>query len=236
MKLRSFLIAGLSLSLAATELRAGIIFDEQLDAPGGQFSQFGANPTDIPTLMVGNNDISGIVGGSGSPSLMPLDYDHFNIVVPAGTQLTGVYLERYANGDDYAFMAIDIGATFPYDFLTGGADTSLFIGGTLLGPNGFQFVEPLPPNPPFPRRNLMFQPDDGDPNTPLEPGIGGGFAGTQIGTFTSLPANTYSILVQQSADDTEYTLRFEITAVPEPTSAILLTFGIGLMAARRRRR
>ncbi len=76
--------------------------------------------------------------------------------------------------------------------------------------------------PPVPLKNLM-------------PFIGGGSNGTKIGTFSTLPAGTYSIHVQQSGEQTDYTLQFEVTAVPEPTSFALIIASVSILGYRRRR-
>jgi hypothetical protein len=118
---------------------AGIIFDEATNAPGGVFSRNNLSPTIIPTLGLGNNDISGVIEGAGGT---PVDVDIFTVTVPSGTLLVGVYLPSYVTVDQFAYTGIDIGNTFPVPVLNAGSDTTQFIGGPLLGPD-VQFVEPF---------------------------------------------------------------------------------------------
>ena len=200
---------------------AGIIFDEATNAPGGVFSRNNLSPTIIPTLGLGNNDISGVIEGAGGT---PVDVDIFTVTVPSGTLLVGVYLPSYVTVDQFAYTGIDIGNTFPVPVLNAGSDTTQFIGGTLLGPD-VQFVEPLPPNPPFPLRNLL-----------PSPYIGFAFNGTgQIGQFSTLGAGDYTFLVQQSGEYTDYTLRLTVAAVPEPSSAVMLLPALASVLSLRRR-
>jgi hypothetical protein len=155
----------------------------------------------------GSNVVMGAVGN--------LDADIFSFVIPTGFRLDSIFLTSYSTSAPSVrmFSALAAGATFPYSFdeinsSENPPDLSLTMGAGMVGAR-------------FPRS-------------------GGGFFGAGVGddilTFfggsdrlggtgfsTPLPAGTYTMFIQETGPTSSYGLSINVAAVPEPSSAALMS-------------
>ncbi len=229
-------------------------YDETL--PGQAFSMDALNPTRIDQIngpfQVGTNVIRGIVSGANQ---IPSDWDLFTIQIPAGLQLKAIYLTSLnAQPDNLSYMAMDVGTHFDF---AGGANNlsqaisngvfnpALFVGGTNFGdqPNNW-FVDPFPTFPEIPWANLVNEPRVTGGGV-VGIGATNGSVGTQfsgLGPYSTIgPQNFgseyFTFLIQEADSFSEYELSFVVSAVPEPSSAMLMMMAMaGVMRRRCRNR
>jgi PEP-CTERM motif len=227
-------------------------YDETL--PGQGFSMDALNPTRIDQIngpfQIGTNVIKGIVGGANQ---IPSDWDLFTIQIPAGLQIKAIYLTSLNTQQaNLSYLAMDFGTQFDFD---GGANNlsqalamsvfnpSLFVGGTNFGDQpGNWFVDPLPTFPEIPWANLVNEPRIPPPGI-VGIGATNGSVGTQfssLGTYSTIGPHNFggeyfTFLIQEADSFSEYELSFIVSAVPEPSSALLVVFGIAGMMRRRNR-
>ncbi len=174
-------------------------------------------PTDLGVLTMGRNRVTGVI----SRAFITRDVDVFQFEVPTGFVFDGVFVidYRYTSppmpNEANAFLGINNEDTFPYD-VEGldinnnfDFDQNLFLGGSLFG------ISDVPTN------NIL----------------------QRIGNVTGrmftapLPADTYTVYIQQTGPENRYTLDFAVSAVPEPAHVSLAAIAmVGIAAYRRRRR
>ncbi len=199
-------------------LQAAIIFNENLGTP---LSRLNNAPTNLGNLAVGVSTVIGRVEAAVGVG----DVDVFTITVPAGTQLTTMNMSQYT-GDRFAYILIDEGTSFPYNAaqLNGNVDQTLFIGGAPFGTfignvNATYDLLSLDGIVGIGNRSVGKQPLRDFPIIP---------PATSPEPYETLPANTYTIYIQQLTSVTTYTLNLTVAAIPEPTSMSMV--GIGALA------
>ena len=198
-----------------------IVWDE---ASEGELSGDFASPTDLGTLDPGSNTVSGTstagptedVTIPAAPDYPDIDVDLWMVTIDSGEYLNRIVLTAYSNDN-------------PYDH-TGGSG-GIPGNGSFFGVQAGNAITAMIP----------------DGSVLLGGGLIGILAGAQVGddvlddlgsgTFSAAPFNvptfsgslgagTYTFWYQEGPMDTEYTLDFQVSAVPEPASVI----GLGLMA------
>ena len=158
------------------------------------------------TLDLGSNIVLGAMGYRGAV----LDRDFFKFTIPAGLQLSALVLGPATEvGGCCSFIAVQAGTTITVD-----PDT-VSSGATLLGWHIY---------------------GSADKGTDILPAIG--FPIDKIGFSGPLPAGTYSWWVQELAANGPYVYEFDfqLTAVPEPASLLLLAAGALFLLALTQRR
>ena len=189
-----------------------LIFDESVD---GEASSDPLNPTDLGTLALGENGISGFVtssdGAGGSSTALPTTRDFFTFNIAENQILTGIFVSALSGTDaagaasnDRGFFILDEGATSLIPVTENSASflTGNFISATT--PVG---------------TNLL--------------ALGNATAGP--GVTLPLGAGDFVFEIQQTGSETlNFTLGIQVEAVPEPSSALLL--GLGSLLGLRRRR
>jgi hypothetical protein len=139
------------------------------------------------------------------------DLEYLTIKVPEGQLLSSLFLRSYSGNDGTAFIGIQTGSTFT--------------------------ESPSSPNV----ANLLgwahFGTGPGNVSTDILPQIGSG--GGAQGFVPPLPADSYTLWIQQLGQPTTYQLGFEVTPVPEPESASIcaaaLLLAAWLIRGKRRR-
>ena len=197
-----------ALAMTGTVAPAAVVFDESVDGP---LSRDNDKPTAL-TFAVGENTVAGTISRARTDG----DVDVYTFNVPIGAVLDSIALDTFESLDNLAFFAIDSGTMFPYDVFdfddvaNGFLPESAYLGGTVFGPSDIT----------------------NDVNLLTRAGNIGG------ARFTGpLPADDYSIYVQQTGASTDYSLTFNVTsvtAVPEPGSMLALAT-VGAVLWRRRR-
>ena len=209
---RFALVLPFFLATAVPGLAAVVIQEDELNGPF--LSRDINDPTEL-TFTIGENT----VGGTVARALVERNVDVYTFNVPAGSVLDRITVDAWNSVDNLAFFAIDTGTTFPY------------------GPDEFDSIANDPFNP-FPEDAFLggavFGGDDVAPQFDLL-----ARAGTSAGArFTGpLPADDYTIYVQQTGPTTDYALTFTLTpvaTVPEPGSLVGLAV-LGVMGLYRRR-
>lgn len=168
-------------------------------------------PTVVP-VDPGSNLVTGTMGYTG----VVLDRDFFSITVAPGLQLAALVLKPgTVVGGGASFLGMQAGPAITVD-----PDT-ISSGAALLGWHIYSSA---------------------DIGTNILPAMGGG--PDKIGFSGALPAGTYSFWVQELAPSFPgepfppfpYAFDLQITAVPEPASALLMLLGgAGLLLRSRRR-
>lgn len=165
---------------------------------------------DVPTFIVfteGSNLIEGTMGSLSGTG--PLDADVWRFTIAAGYYLTGIALIDYAapTGPNDSFMAIDDATTINM------TDPSQHLS-----------------------NQLWTQEFDGFGGTYTDLlallDVGPFFGGT--GFDGPLGPGDYTFWIQEGSEQIQYTIDFQVTAVPEPGSAGLL--GLACLILLRRRR
>lgn len=210
----------LAMIIGAGTASAAMIHDE---ASHGDFSDDFSSPTDLGTLGLGSNILAG-ASTSGliedltipeAPEYPNLDVDLWTLSIAPGQYLNEIVLTSYSNDNPSghsggtggipgsgSFFAVQMGSEITVAI----PDGSSLLGGALIGVlSGAQEGDNVLDNlgsgmfsmPPF--------------NVPL-------FSGP-LGT------GTYTFWYQEGPMDTEYTLDFRVSTVPEPASAV----GLGVI-------
>lgn len=172
-----------------------VIHDENIngDLSDGPYDQ--EAPTDLGLLSPGSN----IVKGQTLPKLDPTapnpeDADFFNVTVPDGYALTGIFLNRYSNDDNIgqaqSFIGVGEGTEIPVI-----NDPAVLLGGALIGAVPGTLVG----------NDIL---DELGQYTALGggPPAGTGFDGL-------LDSGTYTIWTQETVGEVTYELDFQISAV-----------------------
>lgn len=176
------------------------------EATDGDLSDDG----DVPTFIVfteGGNLIQGTMGSLGGTG--PLDADVWRFTIAAGYYLTGISLTGYSapTGPNDSFMAMDDTTTINM------SDPSQHLSNGLWTQEFDGFGGTY--------TDLMAILDAG-------PEYGGdGFDGP-------LGPGEYTFWIQEGSEQIQYSINFQVTAVPEPGSAALLGLACLLMLRRRR--
>jgi hypothetical protein len=136
-----FFLTSIVIAFASSRTQAATIWNEgsQGDLSGNRLS-----PTSGP-LALGNNDLFGQTQGG--------DLDYITFALPAGQQLTGIFLRSYQSNDSVAFVAMQTGSTFTESdsnpnpanmrgyshFGSGNLGSNMLpsLGGTAAGPNSY---------------------------------------------------------------------------------------------------
>ena len=201
--LRQTFIAVLVLFIVST-VRATTLYDESVS---GDLSNSQSSPTAL-NLSVGTNTINGVVGATDQQ-------DWVALTVPAGQQMSSLFLASYSSADAQGFMGMQAGSSFVGSTTTAGNYLGYVHYGTGATNNG-------------PATNLV-----GSDLLPLmaNPTVAAGAKG-----FTPpLRAGSYTFLIQQLGATTNYGFGFVDTVVPEPGMVgVIVVCGIGL--GRRGRR
>ncbi len=197
----------------------------------GELSNNNALPTQVGTATVGTNVnlVTGSTNFTGS-----IDADIFSFIVPVGHVLDDMRLIQYAGTpvSNNMFLAISSGDKFPFDIAELNnnnpfPDVNLMLGS---GAVGNVPANPNPPNPLYAHLGasvgvnmLPYLATSNDP-------------GRQSGAgFTPpLAAGTYTVYIQETAARADYTLSFNVSAVPEPSCFGF--FGVISLVAFSRRR
>ncbi len=191
-----------------------------------------SNSQTVPTTLAltsGSNVVTGTVNGSTDSQ------DWIAVTVPAGFQLSHYVNTIYSApgggppADAQGFTGFDFGANFGADspFTAGSyAGYSHFgTGATNGGVNGGVATTTVGVDlfgAQYMRNNVT-----------------GGSAEGATGFTAPLPAGSYTFLIQQLGNSIAYGFDFQVTAVPEPGSVLLVAYGafsIGLVQLRRIRR
>jgi hypothetical protein len=176
---------------------AAVAYDESVS---GDVSNSPQAPTPI-NLALGSNSFIATMPGS--------DLDFFTVNVPAGGQLSSLFMAGYSGIDEISFLAIGAGTQMPDSVLS--YDPTGLLGYAHFGPGVSDIGSDLLPD--------LAVANFGVP-----------------GFSIPLPSGSYTFWLQQeSSVDTGYQLDFSVTAVPEPTSAGLILSSIFGFALRRRR-
>lgn len=177
------------------------------EVTGGELSGNNLSPTDLGVFSPGTNSVSGLVVDAlgANPNV-----DVFTFEIAADNQLDSIVLNNFISTDNVAFLGFNDSSSFPFDAtaLSSSPDQSLFTGGILFGTTGVDILPAI-----------------------SNGGIGDGFS-------TPVGPGDYTVYLQQlGGAQVEYEFQFNVssTAVPEPTSALILA-GLGVVGLVRRRR
>ena len=167
-----------------------------------------ANLGTSPTLValgLGSNIVSGTTGRTAGV----VDRDYFTFTLPTGWQLDTLTMlpgTTFLGPSGLGFIAVQAGPQVTVN-PTGGSATGL------LG---------------------WWHYNENDLGTNILPFLGFGPGAT--GFDGPLPAGSYAFWIQETATGSAaYRFDFGVSAVPEPTSALLLAAGLGALAIRSRR-
>lgn len=170
----------------------------------GDLSGTPATPT-AWTLDVGANVLTGRAGLVAGT--FDYDYDIVAVTIPAGRQLDSIELTNYENVDPFGFGFIGMQAGSPWLDIVGPGVSGMFL-------MGYTHIEPV-----LEGGDVLskMQEHSGEPpfTIPLGPG-------------------TYSLLIQDIEMAYDYTMTFNVSGVPEPSSAALLAIGVTVACRRRR--
>ena len=195
-------LAGLAISA-----HGAVIWNENLD---GNLSASQSAPTPL-TLSLSTNSIIGTVG-TGKTA------DWVALTVPAGTEMTNIFLASYASTDSQGFTGFQAGSSF-----VGNPETSA------SAYEGYAHYGTNATNGSLPPANLVgadLMPIMANPSA--DPGATG---------FTPpLAAGTYTFLIQQLGATTNFQFDYDVSPVPEPTGLAATGAGVFALLARRRNR
>ena len=175
------------------------------DAVNGNASSDGAAPTPV-TFSLGSNIINGTVTSPGNVR------NFYTFTIGAGQELSAINLDAISVVDAAGAVSSDPGFYALIDGTTGTNPVDGFanLGGEFYDPSSL--------------------------GVDLLAGISDGGESSGSG-FSSIGAGDYTFVIQQTGDEvSSFSLDFQVTtAVPEPTSTVLLA-GLGLVGLARRRR
>jgi hypothetical protein len=161
----------------------------------GDISGDRLNPTQF-VLSAGVNSLTATSGAFGEEEIM-YDREYVRIDLPANHQLDAIRLQVFDSIDGSAFIGVQGGTTFTFD-----ADDAIANIGNLLGYSHFG------PN------------EDHNIGDDLLPIIGAGLGAT--GFAPPLTGASYTFWIQQTGAETTYQLDFVVSAIPEPSSVVML--------------
>jgi len=201
----SVALAAIAFAASTAPSAAAILWDETVS---GDLSDAQTSPTAL-VLVTGTNSILGAVDGDNDLQ------DFVSVTVPEGTTLDSVTLAAYVSPDLQGFLGVQVGPTFV---------GSPFVAGSFAG---YAHYGTAAQNGSYPATNLV-----GANMLPImaDPAAAPGATGLTV----PLGPGTYTFLIQQFGDPTNY--QFDYVVVPEPASLLLLVSGIALLASLRRRR
>ncbi len=192
------------------ETQAGIVYNEAID---GELSANNLAPTALGPLMVGANTVTGRVTAISAGNTS----DIFSFQIPSGLRLDSIFLNSYSTPQrsQAMLLVLDDNAVFQYseeeiNNQIDLPDLSLVLGAVVVGNNhiGTDILARLA-DPMFNNNGIPF-------TRPL----GGG---------------TYSVYIQETGSFSNYSLQFNVSAVPEPSSLALLGVALFGVAMRRKR-
>jgi len=204
------LLRGLVSALVCVGVSAGVVTGAQAatawdEAASGDLANLGTSPT-LVSLGLGSNTLTGTTGRDGAGVV---DRDYFTFTLADGWQLDSLMLlpgTTILGPSSLGFVAVQAGSQMTVD-PTGGDPTNL------LG---------------------WWHYSENDIDTDILPliGLGGG----AIGFAGPLPAGSYTFWVQETATGTvAYNFDFNVTAVPEPSIALMLMAGLAGLGFLRKR-
>jgi hypothetical protein len=199
---KQMLVIG-SILFIANAAHATTLYDESVS---GDLSNLQSAPTAL-NLSVGTNSINGTVGTAADQQ------DWVALRVPAGTQLSSLFLASYSSADAQGFMGVQAGSSFVGSTNTPGNYLGYVHYGTGATNNG-------------PATNVV--------NTDLMPLLANPAVAAGAQGFTPpLGAGTYTFLIQQLGASTNYGFDFVDRAVPEPGMiGVMALSGITMMRRR----
>jgi hypothetical protein len=202
--MRGLTIAAAILMLSGVTSPAATIWDESVN---GDLSNNNLVPTVLPGLSVGANDVIGTITGSNR---VPTDPDFFTITIPVGFKLDAITLKAFSftnNIGTGSFLAVQAGTQ-----ITSTTDGSALLGTALAGspsaPLGSDLLAALSAN------SLVGGVSHFTP--PLQ-------AGTDTFWFQEGAGPNVSAVVN-------YDFAFQLSAVPEPASLVLMSLGLAAVA------
>jgi hypothetical protein len=203
----------LALTAFVTNAHAQIV-TQWNESVSGDLSGNQAAPNNF-TLVLGTNAIIGNLRTTSAGD----NQDWIMLAVPGGLQLSAVVLKAYSSTDQQGFTGVQAGTNFVGNPLTAGP----YLGYAHFG-TGAQ-------NGSLPATNLVgvdILPIMGNTNLA---------AGSQ-GFTPPLPSGNYTFLIQQTGSaQTSYEFDYVTTAVPEPSTLLLMGFGLtALFGGYRRKR
>jgi PEP-CTERM motif len=167
-----------------------------------------ANLGTAPTpvsMVAGSNFISGATGRGAGG----VDRDYFTFTLPVGLQLDALNVlsgTTFLGPESISFIAIQTGPQVTVDPL--GNSPAGLLGWWLYGPNDID-TDIL---------QLM------------------GSSPGAVGYFGSLPAGTYSVWIQETGSGVaNYRFDFQVSQVPEPTTALFMLAGLTALGWRARK-
>lgn len=206
--LRGLLAASVALSITAPIVHAGILPSAYSEGSSGDLSNAQGAPTSV-SLPSGASTVSGTVGGADTQ-------DFLTITVPSGFVLTGYTHTFYRSSDGQGFTGVASGPTFSGNVFT----PSAYLGYAHFGTSANNGS--LPPTDTTGTNLLPLMADNVN------------FAAGAQGFSGSLPAGSYTFLIQQLGASTEYAFTFNLALVPTPATSALVSIS-GLVMLRRRR-
>ena len=210
MPMTRLLLRGLVSALVCVGVSAGVVTGAQAatawdEAASGDLANLGTSPT-LVSLGLGSNTLTGTTGRDGAGVV---DRDYFTFTLADGWQLDSLMLlpgTTILGPSSLGFVAVQAGSQMTVD-PTGGDPTNL------LG---------------------WWHYSENDIDTDILPliGLGGG----AIGFAGPLPAGIYTFWVQETATGSAaYNFDFNVTAVPEPSIALMLMAGLAGLGFLRKR-
>lgn len=201
----SLVLAALGILASGSVSRGTILYNE---AVTGDLSNNQAAPTAL-TLGLGTNSLLGTVGAGDTQ-------DWVALTVPAGVQLSTLFLITYQSTDGQGFTGVQAGSSFVGSTF----DPSAYLGYAHFGTAAV--------NGNLPATNLV--------GTDILPLMGNNTIAQGSQGFTPpLASGTYTFLIQQLGASTVYQFDYNTTQVPGPGALGLLAIGSGGVLVRRSR-
>ncbi len=213
MRALAFAAILLALGSATSPAHAAVVYDEAIN---GAFSDDNLAPTPLGQFLPGVNQVTGRVTDIGIGGFN-FTNDVFTFEIPANSQLVSITMSSFSTSSGGGmYMMLSRGATFPFDSIEVNdkmpfPDLMRILGGSVVGGTdvGADVLDNL---------QAAGARGDGVPfTTPLGPG-------------------NYSVYLQETSTFSNYSLGFNVTAIPEPSTwAVLGIVGGGAVIHRRRK-